>query len=33
VKILGGSLWRKLLGPALLVAGVVVGALANVANV
>jgi hypothetical protein len=32
VKILGGSLWRKLLGPALLVAGVVVGALANVAN-
>jgi hypothetical protein len=32
VAILGGSLWRKLLGPALLVAGVVVGALANVAN-
>jgi hypothetical protein len=32
VKILGGSLWRKLLGPALLVAGVVVGTLANIAN-
>lgn len=32
VKILGGSLFRKLLGPGLLVAGVLIGTIANVAN-
>jgi hypothetical protein len=32
VKILGGNLFRKLLGPGLLIAGVVIGTIANVAN-
>jgi len=32
VKILGGSLFRKLVGPGLLIAGVAVGSIANIAN-
>jgi hypothetical protein len=32
VKILGGNMFRKLLGPGLLIAGVIVGTVANVAN-